>query len=331
MGLAAGAAGLRSRPMNRWRAAIEAAEARIRPYILETPVEPSEALGGPGGATVHLKLENLQRTGSFKLRGAMNRLLSLSPVERERGVVAASSGNHGAAVAWGLSTLGMRGVIFVPENASPAKVAAIRERGAEVRAYGTDSGLTEVFARKYAAENRLIYISPYNDETVVAGQGTLGLELAWEIRHFDAVFVALGGGGLIGGIGACLKGAGRDVEMVACSPENSAVMHRSLAAGKVLEMESKPTLSDGTAGAVEAGAITLDLCRQVVDRRVLVTEEEIRDAMRLVIGRHHTLIEGAAGVAVAGFLRERDRYRGRHVVIVLCGANIALETLRDVL
>jgi threonine dehydratase len=317
--------------MNRWRAAIEAAEARVRPYILETPVEPSVTLGGPVGATVHLKLENLQRTGSFKLRGAMNRLLTLSPAERERGVVAASSGNHGAAVAWGLQALGMRGTIFVPENASPAKVAAIRERGAEVRTYGDDSGLTEVFARKYAAENRLVYISPYNDEAVVAGQGTIGLELAWQIRRFDAVFVALGGGGLIGGIGACLKGAEGDVEMVACSPENSAVMHHSIEAGRILEMESRPTLSDGTAGAVEAGAVTLGLCRRVVDRRVLVTEEEIAEALRLVIGRHHSLIEGAAAVAVAGFLKEADRYRGRHVVIVLCGANMALETLRSIL
>lgn len=317
--------------MHRWRAAIEAAEARIRPHILETPAEPSDILGAPDGGTVHLKLENLQRTGSFKLRGAMNKLLSLRPEEMQRGIVAASSGNHGAAVAWGLRALGMRGVIFVPENASPAKVAAIKERGAEVRLYGTDSGVTEVFARKYAAENRLVYVSPYNDEAVVAGQGTLGLELSWQVRRIDAVFVALGGGGLIGGIGACLKGAGRNVEMVACSPENSAVMHHSLDAGKILEMESRPTLSDGTAGAVEKGAITFDLCRQVVDRGVLVTEEEIREALRLVVGRHHTLIEGAAAVAVAGFLKERERYRGKHVVIVLCGANIALETLRSVL
>src|SRR5262245_49701633 len=152
--------------MHRWRAAIEAAEARIRPHILETPAEPSDILVGPGGGTVHLKLENQQRTGSFKLRGAMNKLLSLRPEEVQRGIVAASSGNHGAAVAWGLRALGMRGVIFVPENASPAKVAAIKERGAEVRPYGTDSGLTEVFARKYAAENRLVYVSPYNDEAV---------------------------------------------------------------------------------------------------------------------------------------------------------------------
>jgi threonine dehydratase len=136
---------------------------------------------------------------------------------------------------------------------------------------------------------------------------------------------------LIGGLGGYLKGIGRRVTIVACSPENSAVMHHSLAAGRVLDMESKPTLSDGTAGAVEAGTITFDLCRNVVDDSVLVSEAEIADAMRLVIGHHHTLIEGAAGVAVAAFLRTAERWRGRRVGIVLCGANIAIDKLAAVL
>jgi threonine dehydratase len=160
---------------------------------------------------------------------------------------------------------------------------------------------------------------------------TVGLEMGRQMGDLDAVFVALGGGGLIGGIGAWFKGGGRKVTVIACSPENSAVMHHSMAAGRVLEMESKPTLSDGTAGAVEPGAITLNLCRQVVGESLLVSEEEIAAAMRLVIGRHHTLIEGAAGVAVAGYLKTAARFRGRRVAIVLCGANIALERLRDVL
>jgi threonine dehydratase len=317
--------------MDSWGEAIEAAERRIRPYVRETPVEASEALTGEGGGSAFLKLENLQETGSFKLRGAMNKLLSLDEAARRRGVVAASSGNHGAALAWGMRRLGMRGLIFVPENASPAKVDAIRARGAEVRMQGTDSGLCEVQARRHAEAEGLPYISPYNDPDIVAGQGTLGFELARQVESFDAVFVALGGGGLIGGIGASLAAIGRRVEMVACSPENSAVMHHSIEAGRILDMESLPTLSDGTAGAVEHGAITLDLCRRVVSRRVLVSESEIASAMRLVIGRHHTLIEGAAGVAVAGYLKERERYRGRRAVVVLCGANIALERLKEIL
>jgi threonine dehydratase len=314
-----------------FRAAVEAAHGRIREHVLETPLEPSPELSGRGGAEVLLKMENLQRTGSFKLRGAMNKLQVLGPDVRGRGIVTASSGNHGAAISWALAALGGRGVVFVPENVSPAKLAAIRDHAAEVRPFGTDSGLCEIEARRYAGEKGLPYISPYNDPDIIAGQGTVGLEIARQIDRADAVLVALGGGGLIAGIGGYLKAIGRRVEMVACSPENSAVMHHSIAAGRVLEMESKPTLSDGTAGGVEPGAITLDLCRALVDHRVLVSEDEIAAAMRLVIGRHHTLMEGAAGVAVAAYLKEKERYRGRRVVIVLCGANIGLDRLREVL
>jgi threonine dehydratase len=261
----------------------------------------------------------------------MNKLHALGPEARARGIVTASSGNHGAAISWALAALGGRGVVFVPENVSPAKLAAIRDHGAEVRPFGTDSGLCEIEARRHAQNEGLPYISPYNDPDIIAGQGTVGLEIARQVDRADAVLVALGGGGLIAGIGGYLKAIGRRVEMVACSPENSAVMHHSIAAGRVLEMESKPTLSDGTAGGVEPGAITLDLCRALVDHRVLVSEDEIAAAMRLVIGRHHTLVEGSAGVAVAAYLKEKERYRGRRVVIVLCGANIGLDRLREVL
>lgn len=308
-----------------------AAEGRIRRHIRETPVEESPALSEAGGARVFLKLENLQETGSFKLRGAMNRLLSLTPEQKARGIVTASSGNHGAAVACGLRRLGLQGIIFVPENVSPAKLDNIRAYGAGIRQHATDSGVTEVFARRYGEEHGLLYVSPYNDPIVVAGQGTLGVELARQIDRIDALFVAIGGGGLIAGTGGYLKALNPRLEVVAVSPENSAVLHHSMAGGAIVEMESKPTLSDGTAGAVEKGAITLDLCRRIVDRSLLVTEEEIKDAMRLVIGRHHTLIEGAAGVAVAGYLKDRHRHRGRTVAIVLCGANIALERLKEVL
>ena len=313
------------------RALVEAAERRIRQHIRATPVEESAALGGDSGAVVHLKLENLQITGSFKLRGAMNKLLSLTPGERQRGIVTASSGNHGAAIAYGLRALGCRGLIFVPEGASPAKMAAIRALGAEVREQENDSGKTEVFARRYALERGLVYVSPYNDAAVVAGQGTIGLELAGQLGTIDALFVALGGGGLISGVAGYLKAIGRQVEVVACSPENSAVMHHSLSTGRIVEMESKPTLSDGTAGAVEQSAITLETCRRWIDRSVLVSEAEIALAMRLIIDRHHTLIEGAAGVAVAGYMKERERLAGRRVAVILCGANIARDRLKEIL
>jgi threonine dehydratase len=315
--------------MRDWFGAIEAAAERIRPYARLTPVDPSAELSRLGGADVWLKMEQLQTTGSFKLRGAMNRLLLLTPEDRHRGIVAASSGNHGMAVSWGMKALGGKATIFVPENASPVKLQAMGDHGAEVRARGTDSGISEIEARRHAEEQGLPYISPYNDPEVVAGQGTVGLEIGRQVDAADAIFVAIGGGGLISGIGLALEGLGRKADLVACSPANSAVMHHSLEAGRILDLESLPTLSDGTAGAVEHGAITFDLCRRLVTRSVLVGEEEIRAAMRLVMERHHTLIEGAAAVAVAGYLKEKDRFRGRRVVIVLCGANISLDRLRE--
>ena len=310
---------------------VEAAEGRIRPYVRETPVEDSPELSRLTGARVALKLENLQLTGSFKLRGALNKLLSLSGEERRRGVVAASSGNHGAAVAHGANVLGSRAVVYVPATASPAKIEAIEEKGAEIRRQKGDPVLAEREARAYAEKQGLTYLSPYNDRHVVGGQGTIGVELARQLESIDAVYVALGGGGLISGIAGYLQSLGSSLEIIACSPVNSPVMADSVRAGRILDQPSEPTLSDGTAGGVEQDAITFELCRTLVDRYVEVTEGEIKDAMRLVIGRHHTLIEGAAAVPVAALIRDRQRLAGRHAVAILCGANIALDTLREVL
>ncbi len=307
-----------------------AAEERIRSYVRETPVEESPELSRLTGGQVFLKLENLQLTGSFKLRGAINTLLSLSAEERRRGVVAASSGNHGMAVAHGARILGSRAVVYVPETASPTKIEAIEALDAEIRREKGDGVLAEIAARRYAEEQGLTYLSPYNDALVVGGQGTIGVELARQLETIDMVYIALGGGGLISGIAGHLKSLDSDVEVVACSPENSPVMADSVRAGRILDQESEPTLSDGTAGGVEQGAITFDLCRTLIDRFLEVTEAEIRDAMRFVIGRHHTLIEGAAAVPVAALLKDKDQLAGRNAVVVLCGANIALETLREV-
>ncbi|MGB3562609.1 MAG: threonine/serine dehydratase [Thermoanaerobaculia bacterium] len=307
------------------------AEHRLRGWVRETPVEPSLALGQESGAEVHLKLENFQRTGSFKIRGAMNKLLTLTPEERAQGVVAASSGNHGAAVADGTSVLGIPGTIFVPEDASPTKVATIRSYGTEVRLEGADCVVAELRARSYAEKTGRVYVSPYNDPVVVAGQGTVGLELGNQLESIDAVLVALGGGGLIAGIGGYLKSILPEIEIIACSPEKSAVMHASIEAGRILELDSEPTLSDGTAGGVEPGAITFDLCRTIVDRYVLVSEDEIASAMRLIVNRHHMLIEGAAGVPVAALLKEKASFAGKRVAVVLCGANISPEILCRVL
>jgi threonine dehydratase len=308
-----------------------AAEPRIRPYIRNTILEYSPYYSKLTEADVHFKLENLQHTGSFKLRGAMNKMLSLSPAQRLRGVVTASTGNHGAAVAYGLGKVGATGIVFVPENASPAKVRTIEQLGAEVRHFGNDTADTEAHARNFAKKNDLIYIPPYNDPQVIGGQGTIALEIIKELKQIDAVFVALGGGGLISGIAAYLKSIHTRVKIIGCSPENSQVMIRSVAAGRILELPSKPTISDGTAGGIEPGAVTFDLCCELIDDFETVTEDEIKEALKLFLQTHHMLIEGSAAVAVAAMVKRRHHLAGKNVVVIICGANISVEMLREVL
>ncbi len=308
---------------------IEAADSRIRPYVRETPVERSRALD-TRTCKVYLKLENIQHTGSFKLRGAFNRLLRLSDDERARGVVAASSGNHGAAVAWAAESLGISAEVFVPDHAAKPKVDAIRRLGATVTFFGTDGLDTELEAREVAQSRGCTYVSPYNDADVLAGQGTLGSELRRQLPRLDTVYVAVGGGGLIGGMAIDLKSFLPDVRLVGCLPEHSPVMAKSVAAGAIVEMPSLPTLSDGTAGGIEAGSLTFPICQRLVDDWVTVSEEEIAAAMRHCLTVEHTLVEGAAGVAVAAFWRQAPQCHGV-AAIVLCGANVSGETLRRVL
>jgi threonine dehydratase len=312
-------------------AEVTQAAGRIGPYVRETPLIRSLLLGDGQGGDVFLKLENLQHTGSFKVRGALNKLLTLTSDQRAQGIVTASSGNHGAAVAYGLRLLGMRGLIVVPEHASPAKVELIRRLGAEVRHHGDDSVVAEEYARAYAERQSLVYISPYNDPQVIAGQGTIGVELARQLERIDVVLVAVGGGGLIAGIAGYLKAAHPSITIVGCLPERSPVMAESVRAGRIVEIESGPTLSDGTAGGIEAGAITFDMCRTLVDDFVLVDEPAIAAAIRTMIEAEHMLIEGAAGVAVAAYHKRRADYRDKNVAIVLCGANISLQTLKTIL
>jgi threonine dehydratase len=304
---------------------------RIAPYIRETPLDFSPYFSELTGAKVFLKLENLQLTGSFKLRGAFNKLLSMQAEERAAGCVAASSGNHGAAVAYAMSKLDTKGVIFVPEASSTTKVDAIRRAGGDVRFFGTDGLDTELHAREYAREHGMFYLSPYNDESVIEGQGSCGVEIAKQLSRVDAIFIAVGGGGLISGVGGFLKSVNPSMSVIACQPSASAVMTESVKAGEILELPSNPTLSDGTAGGIEAGSITFDICRAVADDFVVVSEEQIAEAIREFIDSHHMLAEGAAGVALAGLKLRADRYRGASVVVIICGGNISRETLKKVI
>jgi threonine dehydratase len=298
------------------------AASRIRPHVRWTPLEPSADLGRESGGPVYLKLENIQHTGSFKVRGAINRLMTLDPDQRRAGIVTASSGNHGLAVAFGMNRLGIEGAIYLPESASALKVQLLENLGATIRFHGSTCEVTEAYARRQAEKTGQVYISPYNDPFVVGGQGTVGLEILDRLPHVDCIMVSVGGGGLIAGIAGAVKAARKTTRIVGCLPNHSPVMAASVEAGRIVDIENRDTLSDGTAGGIEAGAITFDPCRSLVDDWVLVTEEEICDAMVRIFDQHRLVIEGAAGVAVAGFLKMARQLAGKTVALVICGGNI---------
>ena len=294
-------------------------------------MEESPWLGEQAECDVYLKLENLQITSSFKLRGALNHLLSLSNEQRRKGIVVASSGNHGMAVAYLLRRFGLSGVVYLPETAAAAKVEALRQYGVELELHGRDGVETELHARWVAEQSDRTFISPYNDEKVIGGQGTIGLELERQLDNFDTVLIPVGGGGLAAGVAGYLKSSGRQVEVIGCQPRNSRVMYESLLAGEIIDRESAPTLSDGTAGGIETGSITFPICREMVDDFVLLDEDEIEAAVRGVLERHHLLVEGAAALGVAALSRSERRFAGRSVVVLVTGARISADALARVL
>jgi threonine dehydratase len=304
---------------------------QLRTHLPATPFRPFDELGTRLGAEVLVKCDHLQRTGSFKARGSLAKLMSLTAQERERGVVTASTGNHGLGVANALRELGGHGVVFVPENAMPAKVARLRRTGLQVHSQGADSVISEKLGRAYAAEHGMTYVAPYNDFGIISGQGTAGVEMLEQLAGdgLDTVFINVGGGGLVSGVASVLKTHLPSVRIVGASPANDAAMAGSIKAGKVVTVETWPTLSDGSAGNVEPGSITFELCRELVDEWVLIDESEIRAALRLVIDTERQLIEGSAAVAFAAALRAD--VTGQRIAIFSCGGNIDSDTLASAL
>jgi len=311
---------------------ISQAEARIRPYTLTTPLIESRPLSKLSGARVFLKLESEQYTGSFKARGSMNKIRSLSPEEKGRGVVAASTGNHGLGCARAMELTHTPGTIFLPENASPTKVEALRHYPVELAFYGHNSLETELHAKEVARQQGRVWVSPYNDPQIIGGQGTVAVEICRQLPEFDHLLVCVGGGGLISGVGTWIKAHRPSTQVVGCLPENSPEMKLSLEKGEVVMLnESRETLSDGSAGGLEPDAITFPICQQVVDECLLTSEEEIASGIRLMVHAHQKIVEGAAAVTIGCLLRHKQRFAGSTVVLLICGANIAPHKLKQLL
>lgn len=313
------------------RAAVDAARTRIATAARRTECRRSESLGEAAGAEVWLKLEQRQTSGSFKLRGVMNALLSLPPEQRRRRLVAASTGNHGAAFAHAVTELGLDGLLFLPRTATATKLAAIEASGLPFELVGSDCVETEHHARDLARRHGWVWLSPYNDPAVVAGQGTVAPELAEQVPGLGAVLVPVGGGGLAAGVASWFAGAVPTVEIVGCEPEASPEMSESVRAGRIVELPTRPTLSDATAGGIEPDAITFDLCRRHVARWQTVSEDEIAAAIRFLHDREDMTVEGGAALGVAVLLRRPAFLRGKRVAVIITGSRIDPEALRAVL
>jgi threonine dehydratase len=310
------------------RLVLEASE-RCKDYLSPTPLEYSAHLSEQIGGEVWLKLDSMQRTASFKFRGAINKILSLTEAELERGVVSASTGNYALAVAEAVRIRGHRATIFVAEDMDPSRLALLTSHGLDLVTRGAHAWDAER-ERRAAEDDGRIYVSPYNDPVVVGGQGTCGYEISRQLPDLDAALFACGGGGLLTGSAGWLKSHNPDIEAFGVSPENSPVMYESMRVNKIVEMETLPTLADTCAGGVDPDSITLDLCRRYVDEIVLLTETEIEASIRLLFEQHRLVVEGSGALGVGGLLKRREHFSGKKVVAAVCGRNIDLEVFKRI-
>ncbi len=307
---------------------IHAAAQRLRGQVMETPFVPSHTLSQITGCEVFLKFENLQFTASFKERGALNKLLQLSAAERAAGVLAVSAGNHAQGVAYHAQRLGIPATIVMPRFAASVKVENTRRFGATVLLEGDTFDDARACGLAVARERGLTVVHPYDDAAVIAGQGTIGLEMLSQQPSIDTLVVAIGGGGLIGGISIAAKALRPDIEIVGVQSERFAGVWNATHAEQ--REGGQPTIADGI-GVKSPGALTLPLITQHASEVLLVAEDEIEQAILMLLEIEKTVVEGAGAVGLAALLRHRERFAGRRVGLVLCGGNIEPLTLADII
>ena len=309
---------------------IQAAQSRIHESIYLSPCTRSETFSKLTGNTVYLKLDNLQRTGAFKERGALNKLLTLSAEERARGVAAASAGNHAQGLAYHAGRQGVRALICMPLTTPLTKVSATRGYGADVVLHGAnyDEACEEAIRR--SRENCLTFVHPFDDEAVIAGQGTLGLEILHQHRDVEALVVPIGGGGLIGGIACAVKETNPNVKIFGVQPAKLPSMQVAISEGKPVTLSPAVTIADGIA-VRRCGDLTLPLVQKYVDQIVTVDDEEISNAILLLLEREKTLAEGAGAAAIAAVLNHKLPLSGKRVAVVIGGGNIDVTLLSRII
>lgn len=283
------------------------------------------------GGEVYLKLENLQITSSFKIRGALNKMLHLSTEEKARGVVTASAGNHGLAVAVAGGRLGVSVKIVVPRSTPKVKIDKIRKRNAELVLHGDIYDDAEQEAIDLARREDLTYVSPYNDKLVIAGQGTIGLEILEDLPGVDVVLAPVGGGGLISGISVAVKSLKPSVRVLGVQSEAAPVMYKSLKAGRIIDVEMRKSIADGLFGGIEKGSITFDIVQGHVDDSLLVNEDTIRKAIFLLWEQEKQISEGAGAVSIAAIMENKDLFTRKETVALISGGNIEGKLLQSIL
>ncbi len=305
------------------------AEGRIRSYVRKTPLAHNHSLSRRFDFPVYLKLENWQRTGAFKARGAFNKLLALSARQRQEGVLTASAGNHGLGVAHASALLQIPARIVVPENASRAKIRALESFKVELIKSGDDYDAAQQFAENLQNREGGTFVHAFSDLEIIAGQGTIALEIIEELPDVQTILVPIGGGGLISGIAAAAKALNPSVKIIGIQSEASPAMYKSLKAGRVVETPIEETIADGLAGRFVTD-LTLNLTKRYVDEVFLVSEESIKRAMKLILETEHMVIEGSAAVGIAALLENKCPLTG-NTVCVITGRNIDTALLKELL
>ena len=303
---------------------IEQAALDLAPYLGPTPLQFSRAFTAKTGCEVHLKLESVQPIRAFKVRGALNKVIRMSAEERAQGVVTASAGNHGQGVAYAALVFGIPATVYVPSNANQLKVESIRRLGARVVEHG--SSYQEAFLEARREQGEQTFLHAYDDPDVIAGQGTVGVELLADLPEVDTVLVPIGGGGLIAGIAAYLKQRLSRVKVVGVEPSGAAGMKASLLAGHPVTLESVRTIADGLA-ASRPGELCFEIVRRCVDEVLLVEETEMLRAIKLYFEWEHLLAEPAGAAALAALLYRYAPAPGERVAVILSGANVTDEVM----